>query len=212
MPEGQLRWSSISMSGYRVDTLIESSTRLEWYQLDGLNSIIWEPRRADLVVREDATPEQKLNALAILINERTGQAIRFVKQKKSRLAIVQTKAPTRPGFRRDQHEMVVLTQEPWSDEIAIRWQNMLRPPEGTYRSTSLGSAGKALAAPILQEGAGSTGGKHYIVPPDSHLDPADPDLAAKLQRVVENIHKQVGGEFKVEMKEFEVFVVEHIDK
>lgn len=172
-----------------LDVLIDGLFRMNWYRIQDLDRIKWTNVHGDFILRDSATDQQKMDGLAAVIGQMTGDSVRFVEQSKSRICVVIVNPPpTRTQPRQN----------------------------GPQRVVDFGKVGKTLGAPFVQNDDWAKrlmlelpDGKNFV-PPTDKLDPADPDYEAKLRRAVEDIKQQIGGEYAIQRKELEVFVMEPV--
>jgi RNA polymerase sigma factor (sigma-70 family) len=207
---GELRWRHLSMSGLTLDSIATSTFQLEWYLVTGLDLVQWEPITADVVVREGASNRQQLDALAELIGQRTGQLLKFTQRKMPRPCLI-LKGKTRPGLKnRASRHAVLLSQQPLDEPTRRLLINDDRP-RGYYVSSNMDGASKRMGAPFFSEPTtGIERNVRFLVAADANLDPADPEFVARLKRIAENLRAQIGGEWSVEVREFDVWVMERV--
>jgi hypothetical protein len=200
------------MGNQELDNMVRSALQLEWYSVSGLKDAPWEPMHADLLIREAGTTKQKLDALAVLIRQETGQTVAFTPQKVTRnCLILRGKTGTGMQGRRNMHS-VALSLEPLNDQMRQLLRDGPRSND-VSRSTSLDDAGRVLDAPFFAE-PGDHGDFHrnsiFLVMPDAHLSSLDPEHVNKLKRIAENLRAQISGEWSIEPRELEVWVMEKV--
>jgi RNA polymerase sigma factor (sigma-70 family) len=207
---GGLTWRHLSMSGLTLDRIATSMFELDWYTVMGLDLVPWDPIPADVVVREGASTRQKLDALAELIGQRTGQQVKFAQRKVPRPCLV-LRGKTELGLKnKNGRHAVLLSQQPLDGPTRLMLTNEDRP-RGFHVSSNMDGASERVAAPFFSEPTtGIERNVRFLVATDARLDPADPELVPKLKRIAENLRAQVGGEWNVEIRELDVWVMERM--
>jgi hypothetical protein len=90
----RLKWNSLSLTAGTVAGAIQMGARLNGHELDQWEGLGDLP--GDLVIREGTTKQQRLDALAELVERETGRKIRFEPAKVQRDTIV-VRGEYRPG-------------------------------------------------------------------------------------------------------------------
>ena len=192
-------------------TILESGIRVPWYRVEGLDRVTLPPMRADLVVRVDATYEQKLQSLVDLVAEQTGKRFRVVKAQATRPCMIlkgQTRTPpeSRKGF-----PTLVLTQAPLDDAALKAWFGGRRGKGSTHRF-QFQPATELLGAPFFIDGtegdAMEINVSLVLIASDAHLKPTDPEYETKLRKILDNIENQIGGAWRIERRTLDVFRIE----
>jgi RNA polymerase sigma factor (sigma-70 family) len=208
-----LRWKYMSMSGLRLDNAIRHAFGLDSYLVTGLELVQWEPIRADIVVRQDASTQQKLDAFAELIAQRTHQVVKFAQQKIPRPCLVlRGKTGVGPKNKRGRHAVLV-SQTPLDERSRSLLINEPREArlDGYSYESDMSRVAEKLAAPFITEAVtGFWLNGNFVVAPDATLDPADPEYVPKLKRIAENFRAQIGGDWSVEVREIEVWVIQRV--
>jgi hypothetical protein len=110
--------------------------------------------------------------------------------------------------------VVVLTQQPLDDPTLKRWINGWRP-KGSTHGFAMDQASPQLGAPFFidgnpQEEPGVNGVGLTLIAADARLKSTDREYPQKLRRILDNLQTQIGGEWRIEERELEVFTVQPI--
>jgi len=209
-PLGLMTWY-MSYVDLDVRTILNSGIRVPWYRVEGLDRVTFPPMQADLVVRPDATYEQKLQALVDLVAEQTGKRLRVVKAQATRPCIVLKGQTRTPPESRDGFPTIVLTQAPLDDAALKAWFGGRRGGGSTHRF-QFQPATELLGAPFFIDGNDSDAMEINVslvlIAKDANLKPADPEYEMKLRKVLDNIEKQIGGEWRIERRTLDIFRLE----
>lgn len=200
---------------------------LAWYQLDPLEGYLGFalPQAEPLTVHvsQGATPEQKVAALAAAIGNRTGAKIGYRKRVEHRPCIVLKKPTTSAGIPTSKTRAgeggdfsVILTGNDVSDEQLkkwsadlLQWGRMGRPGSRTF--INLDIASYSLDAPIVGIDVNSgpiARTSYFFLRDDVWLKRTDPQYLRKLRRVLDNLQKQVGGDWQIESRDLETFTLQ----
>jgi hypothetical protein len=214
---GGLRPAYMSYVDQPLEDVVTSSLRIEWYRVEGLEKVKWTPVHGDFVSRPDAPIPEKLTALAGVIKQMTGTSVHFVKQLKSRPCIV-LRGKTTAGFKSESGaRTVVMSQTPVDAKTMALWAKNRTLPSNVRRQGSVQDAARALAAPFFAEGGEKDSvmgyGKFhenslFLMAADARLKPDDPELKTKLRKILDFVQEQIGGDWRVEKREIEVYVLE----
>lgn len=181
--DGSLNESYMMYPDMLLRGLIDLVVGLNWYEVEGLDRVQWGPIHGDFVVRESATEEERLRALFKLIQSQTGAGLSITKETRSRACIV--------------------------------LHGSLGTPPGRVDVLEFQRTAESLNAPFLLEDGRSRRrpvltiplGKRVNMPKDK-LDSADPDYLRKLHDAVRRVQIELGGDWRVEQRDVEVFVIE----
>lgn len=181
--DGSLNESYMMYPDMLLRGLIDLVVGLNWYEVEGLDRVQWGPIHGDFVVRESATEEERLRALLKLVQSQTGAGLSITKETRSRACIV--------------------------------LYGSLGTPPGRVDVLEFQRTAESLNAPFLLEDGRSRRrpvltiplGKRVNMPKDK-LDSADPDYLRKLQDAVRRVQIELGGDWRVEQRDVEVFVIE----
>ena len=192
-------------------TILESGIRVPWYRVEGLDRVTLPPMRADLVVRVDATYEQKLQSLVDLVAEQTGKRFRVAKAQTTRPCITLKGQTRTPPESRDGFPTLVLTQAPLDDAALKAWFGGRRAKGSTHRF-QFQPATELLGAPFFIDGtegdAMEINVSLVLIAADAHLQPTDPEHETKLRKILDNIENQIGGAWRIERRTLDVFRIE----
>ena len=211
--------------------VVHGAMGLRWYQVEGLDKVGWPAVRGDVVVRADATPQDKLAALAAWVESQTGQSLRVTGRLVKRPCVVLRGGGTtssgypyihaegRGGF------AAFVTAAPLGDEELSqraaklnRW-GLMGGPEG-WGKHSRDSLSGHLGAPLLAGAPCGVGGADvgeeglfwrtdlfFIANDAASLRPTDDGYPRKLRRVLDNFQKQLGGDWRVEERDVHTFTI-----
>jgi RNA polymerase sigma-70 factor (ECF subfamily) len=206
---GELSESYMQYPDAELQGLIDSGLRIEWYHLDHLDRIVWQPGRSDWVVRgqlNDTTRiAERLGALAEIITADTGQKFRFEHHVVKRPCIL-LGGQVRPGPENKEHfHIVAISLKPLTEDEMGRWVAGQRPRNTTHRF-SFQPVAQILDAPFLGDSVltGIQNNMFYIAP-DAQLDHTATDFRPKLQQVLENLKTQIGGTWSIEDREIDTW-------
>jgi hypothetical protein len=198
----------MSYSDLELRTLLNSGIRVPWYRVEGLDRVTLPPMRADLVVRIDATYEQKLQGLVDLVAQQTGKRFRVVKAQTTRPCIILKGDTRKPPESTKGFPTVVLTQAPLDDAAINAWF-VGRGGKGGTHTFQFQPASEHLGAPFFIDGVDGDAleidADLYLIAADAQLKPTDPQYLPKLRKVLDNIEKQIGGEWRIESRTLDVF-------
>ncbi len=207
-------WSYMRYADVNLNDLLCDALNIPWDQVQGLDQVKLPPIHGDFVVRSNATRQQKLDALASLILDRTGQSVRFVHATRTiKCIVLHGKAHAAPKNARG-FNVLVLAQVPLDDTTIKRWVNGWRPAGCTY-AYSMDQASPTLGAPFFLADSDrerarfpADSGNLLLIAPDAKLNPADPHYEQKLRRVLDNVQKQIGGDWQIEPRKLDVWKLE----
>lgn len=180
----------------------------QWYGIEGIEEIAWRNLDGDLIVREEVSRQVKIEAFASFINQHTGKNFRFVPTKRSRVCIVlqgEVKQATTPKKQNGFHAVLVSLAAP--DEKTMALASGRSGPPAYVDIVNLDDLGRLLGAPVFLE-TDRGRGNEYFVGPDARLEEDDPQFESKLRKILDNLKGQVGGEWKIERREIESYVLE----
>jgi len=209
-PLGLMSWY---MSYVELDarTIVNTGIRVPWYRVEGLQHVTFPPMQADLVVQPDAPYEQKLQSLVDLVAEQTGKRLRVVKAQATRPCIILKGNTRTPPESRDGFPTIVLTQAPLDDAALKAWFNGRRGKGSTHRF-QFQPATELLGAPFFIDGNDSDAMEISVnlvlIAADANLKHSDPQYEAKLRKVLDNMEKQIGGEWRIEQRTLDIFRIE----
>jgi hypothetical protein len=204
-----------------LDFICRAFVDLPWYRLDA--DAKYPALHGDLIVREDATPEQKLQALTSLIEKETNSRIELMHKKVTRASIVLHGKTDVPGYSFvDNMQLnmagvggyaVFITAKPLDDAaLSHRAKRLMLfgsfgRPDDTSKM-SLEGASFQLGAPFVVD-ANQDGQFRrtnlFLIGDDVGLwRTGDPGYAENLTRVVANLKKQLGGDWRIEQRDFDV--------
>ncbi|MEM6257547.1 MAG: M56 family metallopeptidase [Planctomycetota bacterium] len=196
------------------DILAGSSLRLPWYQLEHLDRLDWDPGVSDWVARKGMPIEQTLDAFAKVYAEQTGRPIRFEKRTVTRPCVFHDSMKGEklifPPVKPREFRKVMLTVDRLSDEELAQWKKKC-PDDATHRFSAK-RAGQAIDTPILSgvliwmdERTRTSPGVFYIGAGAQRLSHTDAGYREKLKKIVGNMQAQVGGEWRIEDRTFDVW-------
>lgn len=229
--KGTLRYLGADLQGAKAVRLNADRLGIPWHKIQGLEQVRWPTGPADVVIRAEASIEQKLIALAAFIEAETGQKLRITPQTISQPTIVlkgQTTSagyPCQPiiagdGFK--SANAIFITSQPLEDATLVQWAERLRElglaarPDGFYLFNWQGAT-QQLGAPLAEDatkdhGVWRGGGELAdVVLLDKEIlewRPTDPDYPVKVAGVLKNLHRQLGGVWLLEDRETQVFTIE----
>ena len=211
--------------------VVHGAMGLAWYQVEGLDKVGWPALRGDVVVRADATPQDKLAALAAWVESETGQSLRVTGRPVKRPCVVlRGGGTTSPGYPYIDAEgrggfAAFVTAAPLGDEELAqraarlnRWGQMGGPEGwGKHRRESLcGHLGAPLLAGVPCGVGGADVGEEglfwrtdlfFIDNDAAAMRPTDAGYPQKLRRVLDNFQKQLGGDWRVEERDVQTFTI-----
>ncbi len=217
-----LNWDGVKLSesymSYVDQSLpktVDLLLRIPWYNVDGLDKVKFPPMHSDFVVSATATNEQKLNALASLIAEKTGQHFQFVHGTRKRLCIVLHGMTHSAPANSDGFHILFLTQSPIDDALIARIDKGINLPGSTH-TFSMDQASPILGAPFFIADDPEHNPEYAIlmhdgwlipIAADAQLKSTDPTYPQQLRKVLDNIQKQIGGDWQLETRDLEVFTL-----
>lgn len=196
------------------EVLTGSVLRLPWYQLEHLDRLDWDPGVSDWVARKGMPIEKALDAFAKVYTEQTGKPLRFEKRAVTRPCVfhdsLKGEKVIYPPVEQGEFRKVMLTIDPLSDEELAKWKKS-RPDEATHRFSAK-RTGQVIDAPILSpihiwmdDRTRTTPGVFYIGVKAQQLSHTDRDYRENLQKIVDNMRAQVGGEWRIEDRTFDIW-------
>lgn len=206
---GALSPSYMQYPDAQLQGLIESALRIEWYHLDHLDRIAWQPGRSDWIVRgqlNDTTPiADRLGALAEIITTDTGKKLRFEHHVIKRPCILLSGKLRRGPENKDHFSIVAVSLKPLPKEEMDRWVAGQRPRNTTHRF-SFQPVAQLLDAPFLGDST-ETGIQNnmFYIAPDAELDHTAADFRPKLQQALDNLKTQIGGTWSIEDREIDTW-------
>jgi hypothetical protein len=203
---GRLDWRYMSYEPLELENLVRD---VPWFRIEGLERVSFPPIAADVVVRGGITDQQHLEAVADVVEQFTGARFRIVRGQTTRPCVI-LKGPTRrPAESRPGFATVILTQSPLNPAATKRWLGG-DLVEGTRSESRLAYASKLLDAPVFLDGSDSSTSAElndvglYLVAPDAQLEWRDPLYEARLKRILANLPRQVGGDWRIEHRTLDV--------
>jgi hypothetical protein len=185
--------------------------RVPWFRVEGLDRATLAPMQADLVVRPDADYQQKLQSLVDLVAEHTGKRLRVVKAQTTRPCIILKGNTRKPPESEKGFPTLILTQAPL-DAAALKAWFAGRRGKGTTHTFQFQPASEHLGAPFFIDGRESDtmeiDADLYLIAADAQLKTTDPQYEAKLRKILDNIEKQIGGEWRIEQRTLDIFRIE----
>ena len=213
-------------------TRVAMATGIGWWSVDAQpSSFQWSLGNRDLVFRESATARQKMDALADLVSSDVGKRIRVAQSVQNREWIVLKGKLSRPGlpiitgpgkpiepWTKDPNRIpaIVLSSVPADAATVARWEAGLHDgpfklPDG-MTAIERETAFWHLGVPLFNADGQPDGSPRVDIAPlwlattdVLELKPNDPDLKTKVQRVLDNIKLQVGGEWKIENRPTDIY-------
>jgi hypothetical protein len=192
-----------------------------WIDRQSLAAVKWTPVPMDVVVNEKALPAQKLAAMSEVISRRVGKKVRLSYQPRLRPTIVLSGGTEHPGSayvdaeRRGGFAVFVTAQN--LDEKLARMSKQLTlygrmgRPDDTRWCDRDGFAAN-IGAPFVRDGQGD--GQFwrtdaFLVFDDVALwKPTDAGYEGKVKRVLANLKKQLGGDWRLEPRQIEMLTLE----
>jgi RNA polymerase sigma factor (sigma-70 family) len=207
-----LEWRDFSYEDRDLPDLWRGVLDIPWYSVIGIEQLTFPPMNADFVVDAKATPQQRLDAVAALLAERTTQKIRFVRgQRKMLCMVVQGKPRPLPKDKAN-FNILVMTQAPLDGATLKRWIDGWRP-RGSTHGFDVDQVSDKLGAPLFVDVSPRDRGNLQaltLVAADAQIKPTDPEYPQKLRRILDNVQMQTGAEWRMEERELEVFTVQAI--
>jgi hypothetical protein len=197
--------------GIRMSTL-RLALGFEWYEIEGLNQVLWRPPDGDLVTRTGATREQKIDALASLLRRVTGKPMTIRSEKRTRTCIV-VSGDKQASMRRPDGYAVWVMNKPPGDAIKNQSSERNLPSGFALAGSQFDYVGELLDTPIFRDPPADPivhrpPPNVYLVAPDVHLNRDDPQYLNQLQAIAGVVQDQVGGEWRIEQRPIETFVLD----
>ena len=203
----KLEGSYMSYGPGTTQRVMDQALRIPWYQIEHLERIDWETGASDWIVRRGLPIERALAAFAHAYRQDTGRNTDFAKRTVTRPCIVQRGEITLPPPRDDRFTVAVITVEALPDDELRRWIQNDRP-KGSIHRFQMQEVARALDAPFYFAGQGQSVkdiGVFYIDEQAQNLSWERPDFRANLRKVLDNLEAQLGGEWSIEDRTFDVW-------
>jgi hypothetical protein len=194
----------IGKKGLNLSNVLRSVLKLSYSEFEGDRSLLDIELPGDWIIREDATIEQKLQALADILQQATGKTIAFTQQQLERNVIVVTgnyTAETRDD-NRNLIDIHCYSTEKDPDEGSGGGSGTME--EFITRLGDLIGFATSIETPSRPIGTMSwrTHSSSYV-----HREPAGAERDEKINQLLGNIAQQTGLELKIEQRQVPVWVV-----